>query len=292
MAQDEVAQDEVAQDGVPLEGHWFQAGGEEPGEVPEFDVRSAHIARVYDYWLGGKDNFSVDREVGDQALEAYPGLAQSVRANRAFLARTVRYLAAEAGVRQFLDVGTGLPSANNTHEVAQAAAPDARIVYVDNDPMVLAHARALLTSTREGACGYLHADARDTAKIIEYASRLLDFSRPVAVMLIAVLQFIPDAEDPWAVARRLMEAVPAGSYLVVSHPTRDIETTQVSKFAQRYNAGAAEQATWRSQAEVARFFGGLRVLEPGVVLVPDWRPSTPEEAATHAALWGGVAAKD
>jgi len=286
-----VAQDDVAGDDASRDGHWFEAGGGEPAEVPDFDVRSAHIARVYDYWLGGKDNFVVDRQVGDQALEAYPGLAQSVRANRAFLARAVRFLAEEAGIRQFLDVGTGLPSSNNTHEVAQSVAPDARIVYVDNDPMVLAHARALLTSTREGACGYLHADARDTAQIIEYASRLLDFSRPVAIMLIAVLQFIPDSEDPWAVTSRLLSAAPPGSYLVVSHPTRDIETSQVSEFAQRYNASAAEQATWRTQAEVTRFFDGLRVLDPGVVLVPDWRPRNAAEAATHAAMWGGVAIK-
>src|SRR5580700_3553455 len=164
--------------------------------MPDFDTRVPHIARVYDYWLGGKDNFAADRELGERTLQAYPNLVFSVRADRAFLARAVRFLAAEAGIRQFLDIGTGLPSSNNTHEVAQRAAPDARIVYVDNDPIVLSHAQALLSSTPEGACAYVDADIRDTGKILTDAANLLDFSRPVAICLIMILQFIPDEDDP------------------------------------------------------------------------------------------------
>jgi hypothetical protein len=279
--------------GMAGEEQWFDTAGEETSaEPPVFDSGVAHIARVYDYWLGGKDHFAADREAGDQALEAYPDLALSVRANRAFLARTVRYLAGEAGIRQFLDIGTGLPSGNNTHEVAQSVAPESRIVYTDNDPMVMAHARALLTSSPQGACGYLHADLRDPQQIVRNAERLLGFSRPVAVILVAVLQFIPDADDPYAITAQLMDAVPPGSFLVISHPTRDIQTSQVSEFVQRYNSRAAEPARFRTHDEVSRFFRGLRVLEPGVVRIPEWRPSGPAESASPANMWGGVAIKD
>ena len=275
------------------DSQWFQAAGEEAsGEDPVFDSGVAHIARVYNYWLGGKDNFAADREAGDRAVEAYPDAVRSVRANRAFLARTVRYLVAEAGIRQFLDIGTGLPSANNTHEVAQSIAPESRIVYADNDPMVLAHARALLTSTPEGACAYLEADLRDTEKIVQNAERLLDFTRPVAVMLVAVLQFVPDEDDPYAITARLLDAVAPGSFLVVSHPTLDIETERMSQFGQRYNERAAEQATFRTHAQVSGFFAGWRVLDPGVVRIPEWRPDSPQEAAVPSPMWGAVAIKD
>ena len=162
--------------------------------MPAFDTSVPHIARVYDYWLGGKDNFAADRELGERTLQAYPNLVFSVRANRAFLSRTVRFLAAEAGIRQFLDIGTGIPTASNTHEVAQDVAPECRIVYVDNDPIVLSHARALLTSKPEGACAYIDADLRDPDKILVSAADTLDFSQPVAVMLLTVLQFVPDDE--------------------------------------------------------------------------------------------------
>src|ERR1700685_2190916 len=176
--------------------------------MPDFDTSVPHIARVYDYWLGGKDNFAADRELGERTLQAYPNLVFSVRANRAFLARVVRFLAAEAGIRQFLDIGTGIPTANNTHEVAQRAAPDSRIVYVDNDPIVLSHAKALLTSTPEGACAYIDADFRNTEQIVREASGTLDFSQPVAVGLIMILQFIPSEDDPWKITRTLLDAVP------------------------------------------------------------------------------------
>src|ERR1700729_4085109 len=185
-------------------------------EQVDFDTSVAHIARVYDYWLGGKDNFEADRRAGEEALAAYPDLVSSVRANRAFLARGVRFLAAEAGIRQFLDIGTGIPAANNTHEVAQEVAPESRVVYVDNDPIVLAHARALLTSTPEGATAYVDADARDTAKIIESAAGPLDFTPPGAVMALMVLQYIPDSDHPEQIVSGLMEAVRSGSSLWIS----------------------------------------------------------------------------
>ena len=199
------------------------------GNVPDdgreqlvIDTSVPHVARVYDYWLGGKNNYAVDRETGDEAIRAYPDMRSSVRANRAFLRRSVRYLTEEAGVRQFLDVGTGLPSANNTHEVAQAAAPESRIVYVDNDPIVLAHARALLTSDPQGATGYLDADARDTGRILTEAAELLDFSQPVAVMLIAILQLITDDDDPYQLVAELTAAIPSGSFLAVTHVAGDM----------------------------------------------------------------------
>src|SRR5271169_303292 len=180
--------------------------------MPDFDTSVPHIARVYDYWLGGKDNFAADRQLGEQTLEAYPNLVFSVRANRAFLARVVRFLAAEAGIRQFLDIGTGIPTAHNTHEVAQRAAPDSRIVYVDNDPIVLSHARALLKSSRQGACAYLDADLRDPAAILAAAAGTLDFTKPVAVMLIAVLHFIGDDAQAGAIVSQLMDACVPGSF--------------------------------------------------------------------------------
>src|ERR1700743_1115070 len=185
-------------EGVTLmAGSLWQSNHPESGrEPPKIDTSVPHVARVYDYWLGGKDHFAADRETGDEAIRAYPDMRSSVRANREFLRRTVRYLTEEAGIRQFLDVGTGLPSANNTHEVAQAAAPESRVVYVDNDPIVLAHARALLTSSREGATAYLDADIRDTDTILAGAAEVLDFSEPVAVMLVAVLHMLRDEEDP------------------------------------------------------------------------------------------------
>src|SRR6201992_870529 len=190
---------------------------EDEADLPDIDTSVPHVARVYDYWLGGKDHFAADRETGEEAIRAYPGITSSRRANRAFLSRSVRYLTEEAGIRQFLDVGTGLPSASNTHEVAQAAAPESRFVYVDNDPMVLIHARALLTSDPRGATGYLDADARDTGKILTAAAELLDFSQPVAVMLIAILQLVTDDDDPYQLVARLMAAGPSGGFLA-THP--------------------------------------------------------------------------
>jgi S-adenosyl methyltransferase len=266
---------------------WMSGGQVEP---PELDTSVAHIARVYDYWLGGKDNYAADRAAGDAALQAYPGLVSSVRANRAFLARAVSYLAAEAGIQQFLDIGTGIPTASNTHEVAQAEAAAARVVYVDNDPVVLVHARALLTSGPEGATAYVDADLRDTERILDQAAGTLDFSAPVAVMLVSVLHVIPDRDNPPGIVARLMGAAATGSFLCISHPASDIDRA-ATEGARRYNALAGQPARLRDRSDVERFFDGLELVEPGVVPLSEWRPRTEVEARTPAAAWGGVARK-
>jgi hypothetical protein len=227
---------------------------------------------VWNYLLGGKDNVAADRETGDLILKMFPAIAHQARVQRRFLGRAVRYLAGEAGIRQFLDIGTGLPSANNVHEVAQAQAPESRVVYVDNDPIVLAHARALLTSTPEGATAYVDADARDTAKILEAAAEVLDFSQPIAVMSLLVLQYVPDEDRPHEIVSRLMDAVPSGSYLTISDTTTDIDTERVTASTAGLNArlGPA-QSTLRSRAQIARYFDGLELVEPGIVPMPQWR---------------------
>jgi hypothetical protein len=255
------------------------------------DTSVAHSARVHNYWLGGKDNFAADRAAGDAVLDAYPGIVMSVRANRAFLARAVRFLTEEAGIRQFLDIGTGIPASNNTHEVAQHAAPECRVVYVDYDPVVLAHARALLTTSPEGATDYIDADLRDPSKILREAARTLDFSRPVAVMLIAIMHLIVDADDPYGIVGQLVAAVPSGSYLALSQVASDIEAEQMAEAARRYNRLAHEKQRHRSHAEVARFFDGLDLVEPGLVPVQEWRPDPETVAGTRSAMWGGVARK-
>jgi hypothetical protein len=252
----------------------------------------AHIARVYDYWLGGKDNYAADRKAGDAALAAYPYIAGGVRANRAFLARVVRYLAGEAGIRQFLDIGTGIPTANNTHEVAQDIAPDSRVVYVDNDPIVLSHARALLTSSSEGTTAYLDADFRDVGAILAGASKTLDFSKPVAIMLIAILHLVDDEADPHADVAELVAAVPPGSYLAISHLSSDIMASAArSQAHDRLRELMHEKQTLRNREEVASFFTGLDMIEPGLVPITQWRPASEAEANSPTALWGGVARK-
>jgi trans-aconitate methyltransferase len=255
------------------------------------DTSIAHIARVQDYWLGGKDNYLVDREAGDEAVAAFPELVESVRHNRAFLARTVRYLTHDAGIRQFLDIGTGIPATNNTHEVAQLMAPESRVVYVDNDPIVLAHARALLTSAPEGATDYLDADIRDTEKILAEAQRILDFSRPIAIMLVAVLQFVPDHDDPFGIVNRLRAAVPPGSYLVISHPASDIKSEAMMDMTRRLNHLMAQSVTMRSHSAVTRFFEGFELLPPGVVRGPAWRPESELDASGSSNMWSGLARK-
>jgi len=249
-----------------------------------------HIARIYDYWLGGKDNFAVDRAAAEEALTIMPSLAARARANRAFLGRAVHHLAAEVGIRQFLDIGTGLPAANNTHEVAQRVAPDSRIVYVDNDPIVLTHAQALLTGTTDGATAYIDADARDTGKILGRAAATLDFTRPVAIMLVAVLHCVRDEDDPHRIVSALRDAVPSGSHLVISHPTKDMEPAEMTEVAARLNRVMSAKVTYRSHAEVARYFDGWELLEPGLVPTALWRPRHAHPIEPKA-MWAGVARK-
>ena len=257
-----------------------------------FDARVAHPARVYDYWLGGKDNFEADRIAGEETIAAYPAIRASARANRAFLARSVRYLTAEAGIRQFLDLGTGLPTASNTHEVAQSIAPESRIVYVDNDPLVLSHARALLTSSPEGVTAYLDADLRDTDQILQQAAGTLDFSKPVGIMLLAILHYIPDLAEARRIVARLLSAVSPGSYLTISHAASDIAPEQMAEMIRRMNEHLAEgNHVGRTRDVVAGFFDGLDLLAPGVVKVTEWRPESAVEAEAPTSLWGGVARK-
>ena len=254
------------------------------------NTSTAHPARVYDVLLGGKDNFEADRKAAEAVLQASPKTAQAARANRAFLERAVTYLTGEAGIRQFLDIGTGLPTANNTHEVAQRIAPETRVVYVDNDPIVLLHARALLTSTEQGRTSYIDADLRDPGKILSEAADLLDFSRPVAVMLIAILHFIKDEEDPFRIVRTLLDPLPSGSHLVVNHVASDINP-DVAKIARSYNSRVPTGGIPRDHAQCARFFDGLELVEPGVVPYTKWRPRSELEAAAYTIGWSGVGRK-
>ena len=260
------------------------------GLPPEIDTSVAHPARVYDYWLGGKDHFTADRIAAEEVIAVRPTIIRDIRANRAFLGRAVHFLAAEAGIRQFLDIGTGIPSANNTHEVAQRVAPESRIVYVDNDPIVLAHARALLTSTREGACAYLDADLKDTGKILEEAARTLDFAEPIAVMFIGVLHLVSDAEDPRGIMAATVGATVPGSYLALTQPASDIDAEIVAEGARRYNERVKTPQTRRSYEETLRFFDGMELVPPGLVQCHRWRP---DPGATgldeNVSAYGGVA---
>jgi hypothetical protein len=261
-------------------------------KVPGLDTRHAHSARVYNYWLGGKDNYAADREAAEQAIAANPGIVADVRANRAFLARVVRYLAAECGIRQFLDIGTGLPTANNTHQVAQAVAPQARVVYADNDPVVLAHARALLTGTPEGSTAYLDADLRDTKAILHEAAQTLDLGAPVALMLLIILHLIPDKDDPYGIVATLMSALPPGSYLVLAHPASDIRAASMAEMTKRVNERmSGPKATMRDRAAIMRFFDGLELVDPGVVQPQQWRPDPDASGPDQVTAWCGVARK-
>jgi hypothetical protein len=258
--------------------------------VPDFNTQVPHIARIYDYWLGGKDNFAADREAAERALAAAPAIRTGVHANRRFLGRTVRYMT-QAGVRQFLDIGTGIPTANNTHQVAQAAEPDARVVYVDNDPIVLSHARALLKGTT-APTAYIDADARDAGKILEDAAQTLDFTQPVGVMLIALLHCIPDEDQPYQLVRNFMDAVPAGSYLAISHPYEERQPEEPSEAAEIMSKAMGQKVTLRNREQVARFFDGLELVEPGVVRIQDWRPDSELDLNISATnMTGGLARK-
>ena len=255
-------------------------------------------ARVYDYFLGGKDNFPADREVADQMLAIAPVAREVVEDNRAFLRRAVEVLAAEAGIRQFIDLGSGLPTQGNVHEIAQAAAPEARVVYVDNDPMVVAHSRALLAGDNTVA---IEGDLRQPGTVLDHPEvrELIDFGRPVALLLLAILHFLPDEEDPFGIVARYIDALPAGSHLAISHGTRDIpERPDLSpeemaemgtKAEQLYQLTTASLVT-RTRAEVERFFDGLELLEPGVVEIQRWRPDG-RSSPLPGGFYGGVARK-
>jgi S-adenosyl methyltransferase len=271
---------------------WPQRSGPDGDESPPtVDTTVAHSARRYDYWLGGKDNFAADRESGDAIAAAFPTVRTAVIENRRFVRRAVAFLAGDAGIRQFLDIGTGIPTSPNVHEIAQAIAPASRVVYVDNDPIVLAHARALLTSSPEGATAYIDADLRDPGKILTDPSLLgtLDFSRPVALMLAAILHFIPDEADPYGIVARLVGALPEGSYLVLSHATCDFLTPQeVAEIA----AGRYGAFFVRSEAEFARFVEGFELVPPGITSVAHWRAEAepqPRPTAADAFTYGAVA---
>jgi hypothetical protein len=261
------------------------------GPLP-FDTSKAHQARIYDYLLGGKDNYAADRAVAEAVLNAYPAMAFAARANRAFLGRVIRYLAGEAGIRQFLDIGTGIPTAGNTHQVAQAVAPESRVVYVDYDPIVLAHARALLTSSEAGATEYIDADLRDTGTILSQARQLLDFTKPVAVVLLAILHVIPDSDDPQAIVATLMDAVPSGSYLAISHAGADLLDREALDGLEEITVQMVRlEPAFRRREQVERFFDGTDLVEPGLVRVEEWRPQPGTSVERKSIMWSAVGRK-
>jgi trans-aconitate methyltransferase len=231
----------------------------------------AHPARVRDYWLGGKDNYTADREIGARLNATMPEVVIWARADREFLGRVVRYMVGEARIRQFLDIGTGIPTANNTHEVAQSLAPDCRIVYVDNDPIVLAHARALLVSTPQGATDYIHADLREPDKILQVAAQTLHLTQPVGLMMLGILEFII-TDEAYRIVTRILDALPSGSHLAIACPTNEVHPDATTEVIRHWNESGATPAILRSHQELVRFFDGMDLLEPGVVSLPQWRP--------------------
>jgi S-adenosyl methyltransferase len=271
-----------------------QGTGTDPELPQDINTDVAHPARVYDYWLGGKDNFPADRALAEHIMEAIPTMRTMAAANRAFLSRAVRYLAKEAGIRQFLDIGTGIPTSPNVHEVAQAVTPNSRVVYVDNDPIVLAHARALLTSQEAGETSFIRADLRQPKSILDHPTLMstLDLSQPVAVMLVAVLMYFRDTDNPnpFEMVATLLEAMPPGSYLAITHPTADFNAEAMGGAV-----AAAERSgvtlVPRNQAETEEFFAGLDVVDPGVTPVLSWRPDKPPDDPRSAYYWAGIARK-
>ncbi|MFD4502591.1 SAM-dependent methyltransferase [Streptomyces sp. NPDC058457] len=265
----------------------------DPADQQKIDTTVPHSARIWNYWLGGKDNYAVDQAAGDAYTEVFPGIVTIARSSRAFLRRNIAYLVSEAGIRQFLDVGTGLPTAQNTHEVAQGLAPEARIVYVDNDPMVLAHARTLLYSSKEGATAYVDANVTDPERILVAAAKTLDFGRPTALILSNILGHVADYDQARSIVATLMEALPSGSYLSVNDGSRGIDPV-FEQAQDAYNNSGAVPYNLRGIDEITAFFDGLELVEPGVVSVTEWRPEageggsgTPEVVAEH----GGLARK-
>ena len=279
----------MAEQDSTADGGNFQSAVTEAAAPMDLRTDIPHLARIYDYWLGGRNNYPADRVVAEAAIKTLPEIRESVLVNRAFLRTAVHFLATECGVRQFLDIGTGLPAADNTHEVAQRAAPDARIVYVDNDPLVLVHAKALLTSTPEGATAFLDGDVRDPASILERAAATLDLTQPVALMLVAIMHAIPDEQDPYAAVRTLRDALPAGSYLLLSHVGLDMhpDRADLSASIDAINAGAPVTLFPRTREQVGRFFDGWELIDPGLVPAQDWRMT----GELFSAMWAGVARK-
>jgi hypothetical protein len=266
-------------------------GDGQPGPLP-FDTSVAHQARMYDYMLGGKDNYAADREATEAAYKIWPDMAFAARANRAFLGRVIRHLAREAGIRQFLDIGTGIPTAGNTHQVAQAVAPESRVLYVDYDPVVLAHARALLTSSAAGATEYVDADLRDTRAILTQAAKLLDLGQPVAITLISILHALPDADEPHAIVAEVMAAVPPGSYLAISHAGSDLlDQEMLDRLKDAWKGKMQQQITWRSREQVLRFFAGTDLAHPGLVRAEEWRPDPGPGDGRRSAYWAAVGRK-
>jgi O-methyltransferase involved in polyketide biosynthesis len=251
-----------------------------------FDTSVPSPARMWNYWVGGKDHFAADREAADKIMAAMPSLPAIARSVRYFLIDIVHSLTVDHGIRQFLDIGTGLPTADNTHDVAQRAAAESRIVYADYDPVVLAHARALLTSSPEGKTDYIEADLRETGTILSAAARTLDFSKPVAILLLAVLHFIPEEDDPYSIVRELMDAVPPGSFLVIVHAPSDRSPEEMAEQTRRYNASGAESMRPRSQEEILRFFTGLELIGPGVAPLSEWLPEDQAGPASGEAVAG------
>jgi len=265
------------------------AQGASAGAADRYDPGVAHPARVYDYWLGGKDHYQADRDAAQAVTAHRPQAAAGARANRAFHARAVTYLAAGCGIRQFLDIGTGLPAPDATHEIAQAVAPGCAVAYADNDPLVLVYARALLTARPPGRCGYVHADLRDPAALLAQASATLDFTQPVAVLLLAILHFLPAADDPAGIVGALARALAPGSYLALSHLTADFAPDQVGAAVTAYNAAVPARVTARSHAEVTALFRGLPLVPPGVVPVTQWRSTPAVGHSPCADLYAGIA---
>jgi O-methyltransferase involved in polyketide biosynthesis len=257
------------------------------GPLAEIDTSVSHSARIWNYWLGGKDNYAADREAGDRVAAMLPSIVAQARADRAFLGRAIRYLAGQEGIRQFLDIGTGLPSADNTHEAAQRVAPRSRIVYVDNDPLVLAHARALLTSTPEGRCDYIDGDLRDPEAILTEAARTLDFGQPVALMLLGVLHHIPDTGEAQAIVRRLVVALAPGSFVAINHSTSAVSGAAMEEAVAHWNQVGTPSMTLRTPEQIARFFDGLELLPPGVVSCSRWRP----DLRPASSRWAGQPAE-
>ncbi|MFJ7044962.1 S-adenosyl methyltransferase [Streptomyces sp. JV178] len=261
-----------------------------PAAHQRIDTSVPHSARIWNYWLGGKDNYPVDEEAGDAYTKVFPGIVTIARSSRAFLRRNITYLVAEAGIRQFLDVGTGLPTANNTHEVAQRIAPESRIVYVDNDPLVLAHARALLYSTPEGATAYVDANVLEPDRILAAAAETLDFGRPTALILSNILGHVADHDQARSIVTRLMAALPSGSYLSVNDGSLGIDPV-FEQAQEAYNNSGAVPYNLRTPEQITAYFDGLELIDPGVVSVPQWRPGPDDAAPEVIGEHGGLARK-